>query len=206
VARSLVLDENSLRLERWLEALGPVRLALIEPLAAIFRNPARSDDERFQAAVALEQFARDDAPLLVRLVKDAVLRQYTVLQPLLKSHRAHVIPLLESELAMKPPHEGAEAAKNELAAQQANSAVALLALGKPGAVWPLLRHSAEPRARGYLLDRIESRGVDPGLLVERLHEEKDVSARRALIVALADYHGKEISASESQALERELLE
>jgi hypothetical protein len=60
-------------------------------MAAIFRDCARSATECFQATVILEQFARDDAPLLVGLIKDADGRQYAVLLALLEPHRTQVV-------------------------------------------------------------------------------------------------------------------
>jgi formylglycine-generating enzyme required for sulfatase activity len=206
VAASLVLDENAFRLERWLDALRPVRNALPGPMAAIFKDRTRSAEERFKATVILEQLAKGDTPFLVKLIRDADLRQYSLLLPLLKPHGAEAVSLLEKELDEKPPLEASEEAKNELASQQANAAVTLLALGHEGAVWPLLRHSPEPRVRGYLLDRIESRDVNPALLLARLREEKDASARPALILALAHYDAKRLSSADTQGLVRELLE
>jgi len=206
VAGSLVLDENAFHLEQWLDALRPVRKALLKPAAAIFRDRARSDDERFKATVVLEQFADDDADFLVKLIKDADLRQYTSLLPLLKRHGAKVVDLLAGELESEPAGGASEDAKNEVASQQANCAVTLLLLGQPRKVWSLLAHSPEPRVRGYLIDRIEPMGVDPRMLIDRLRDENDASVRRALILALADYRGKGLTAAERAKLEIEQLD
>ena len=59
--------------------------------------------------------------------------------------------------------------------------------------------------RGFLLDRIESVGVDPRILVARLKIESAVPARRALIVVLADYKGKGLPASEAMPLKLDVL-
>ena len=206
VSNSLVLDENMFRIERWLDALRPVRKALLEPLAAIFRDRKRAEDERFHAAVILQQYAADQPRFLVELIKDADLRQSAMLLPALKPHRSAVIGWLAEELDEPPPAGATEGAKDALASQQANCAVALLLLDQPGKVWPLLRHSPEPRLRGHLLDRIPPLGVDPRLLAERLHVEGETSARRALMLALAEYRGKGLAVDERAALERELLD
>jgi serine/threonine protein kinase len=204
VARLLVLDENSFHLDRWLHALQPVRKALVEPLGSIFRDRTRGEDERFNAAVVLRQFAADDARVVVKLIQDADLRQYSILMPLLRPPNSEVIELLAENLEQHPATGASDEARNELASQQANSAVTLLLLGHPRPVWPLLSHSPEPRARGYLLDRIEPRGVDARMLVARLREEKDTSARRALILVLADIRGTGLPADERAGLVREL--
>jgi formylglycine-generating enzyme required for sulfatase activity/tRNA A-37 threonylcarbamoyl transferase component Bud32 len=73
-----------------------------------------------------------------------------------------------------------------LARRQANAAATLLLLGQPEGAWPLLRHRPDPTVRSYLVQRAAALGVDPRLLAGRLDEEKDASARRALIVALGE--------------------
>ena len=151
VSGCLVLDENTYRLERWLDALQPARKALLEPLAAIFRDRARTEDERFRATVILKQYAADDPRVLVKLIKDADLRQSAMLLPVLKPHRSKVIDLLGEELGEQPPVGASEEARDKLASQQANCAVTLLLLDHREAVWPLLRHLPEPLLRGHLL-------------------------------------------------------
>jgi hypothetical protein len=44
-----------------------------------------------------------------------------------------------------------------------------------------------PTARSFLIERLADFGVDPGVLAKRLVEEKDTSARLALILALGSY-------------------
>ena len=205
IAGSLVLDENAFRLERWLDALRPVRESLLEPLASIFRNRARSEAERIKATVILEELAAASPEFLVTLIKDADLRQYKILIRLVLPHGDTVLESLVAELDRQPARGASEQAKNELASQQANCAVTLLLLGRPRAVWSLLKESPEPRVRGFLIDRIEPLGVDPAVLVDRLREENDQSIRRALLLVLADYHGKAWSPTERASLATGLL-
>jgi formylglycine-generating enzyme required for sulfatase activity len=80
-----------------------------------------------------------------------------------------------------------EEARDALARRQAAAAVALLQLGSPDAVWPLLRLSRDPRIRAGLIHFLAPAATDAGLLLDRLAAEKDVSARRALLLALAQY-------------------
>ncbi len=205
VAGSVVLEHAS-RLERWLDALRPARKVLLGPLAAIFRDPARTDTERLIATDILEQYAADDPVFLATLIKDANLSQFATLLPVLKTHHNQVIDLLRSDIEKQPaPGESAQTAEIH-ASQTANAAVTLLLLGEPREVWPLLRHSREPRVRGYLLDRMQALGVEPGALVERLRKETDTSARRALILALSEYRRQGLPAAERASLERELMD
>ena len=57
-----------------------------------------------------------------------------------------------------------ENVKDALAMRQARAAVALVRLGKPEAVWPLLRHSADPRLRSFIINWLNPLGADPGTL------------------------------------------
>src|SRR5262249_30023257 len=69
----------------------------------------------------------------------------------------------------------------------ASVGVALLALGRTEKVWPLFEHRPDPTLRSYLIDRVGPGGVDPEALIARLEEEKEVSARRAIILSLGGY-------------------
>ncbi len=178
---------------------------LLAPVSSIFRDGTRPEDERFQATVILEHIAADNSVVLVNLIKDADKRQFTILLPLLRRQREAVVGLLTHELLTEPAVTQSEQARNDVASRVANCAVTLLALGEPDPVWPLL---AEPRyllARGFLLDRIESAGVDPRLLAGRLKVENAQSIRRSLMLVLADYKGKGLDPSERAELELDAL-
>ena len=81
----------------------------------------------------------------------------------------------------------AEAAKDALARRQAQAAVALLQLGAPERVWPLLEHRPDPRVRGFLIHRLEPLKAEVQTLLGRLKQEREVSRRRALVLALGSY-------------------
>jgi len=77
--------------------------------------------------------------------------------------------------------------KVALAERQASVGVALLAMGRGEKVWPLFEHRPDPTLRSYLIDRAAPGGVDAKVLISRLDEEKDVSARRAILLSLGEY-------------------
>ncbi len=99
-----------------------------------------------------------------------------------------------------------EAAKEKLAKRQANAAVAMLKMNQPEKVWPLLKHSPDPRMRSYLIHRFGPLGAAPGAIVKQLLEEKEVSIRRALILSLGDFGEKDFSPGQRQALLAQLQE
>src|SRR5262249_14802055 len=80
-----------------------------------------------------------------------------------------------------------EAEQIALAKGQARAAVTLLRLDQPDRLWLLLQLGPDPSARTYAIHLIRLFGIDPQLLVRRLHEERDVSARRAILLALGEF-------------------
>jgi formylglycine-generating enzyme required for sulfatase activity/serine/threonine protein kinase len=98
-----------------------------------------------------------------------------------------------------------EEVRDALARRQANGAAALLALGHGDAVWPLFRHQPDPRGRSYLIHRLGPLQSDPGLLVRRLDEEKDVSSRRALLLSLGEHDERQLAAVNQSAVVEKLL-
>ena len=71
----------------------------------------------------------------------------------------------------------AEEVKDRLAERQARAAVALVRMGKAEEVWPLLRHSADPRLRSFIVNWLNPLGADPKLIAEldRLDRSAQVS-------------------------------
>ncbi len=94
---------------------------------------------------------------------------------------------MEAEQAGEARPGASDGEKEALAKRQANAAVTLLHLGRPGPVWPLLRHRDDPRLRSHLVHRLRALGAGPGPLAERLLQEPRASARRALALSLGEY-------------------
>ncbi len=119
-----------------------------------------------------------------------------------------------------------EELKDRLAERQARSAVALVRMGKSEEVWPLLRHSADPRLRSFIVNWLYPLGADPKLIAAELDslDQRDTrhappptgvmdavlfhpetSERRALILSLGTYPIEGLSPGEQQALKGKLL-
>ncbi len=96
--------------------------------------------------------------------------------------------------------------KEARAKRQVNAAAALMKMGRPEKAWALLKHTADPRARSYLVHRLRPLGADPQTLVQRLDSEPDVSTRRALLLALGEFGEPEFPPSARDALTPRLLE
>jgi formylglycine-generating enzyme required for sulfatase activity len=103
----------------------------------------------------------------------------------------------------RPVPAAAEQARQ--ARRQATAGATLLHLGQPGPVWPLFRHAPDSTARSYLVLRAGLLRAPARLLVKRLEEEQDASARRALVVALGEYGEKDLPAEVRGPLVKRLL-
>ncbi len=169
------------------DALRPLRRLLLAPLGAVFRDRGRPDYDRLLATTLLTDYAADRPDVLADLLMDADGEQYAALLPKLKAFPDQAVAAMSAELAREAGPGASDPAKEALARRQANAAVTLLHLGKPESVWPLFVHHEDPRLRSHLLARLGLLGADPRPLAERLPAETDVSARRALVLALGEY-------------------
>jgi eukaryotic-like serine/threonine-protein kinase len=97
--------------------------------------------------------------------------------------------VLHAELERTLPADAKDEAKQALAQQQAQAAVALLHLGQTARVWPLFHQGPDPTCRTYLIHRCAALKVDPAVLASRLvgGEEHDASVRQGLLLALGEY-------------------
>ena len=164
-----------------IETLRPVRKALLTPLARVFRDAGRLESERSFATTILIDYASDDPRLLADLLMDAGPKAYASLFPVAQQQAAGVLPVLQAEIARSLAsvnEEGSEEAKDRLAQRQARAAIALVRLGHADEVWPLLRHSADPRLRSFIVNWLNPLGADPKAIVAELDRPIPRSAER----------------------------
>ena len=123
------------------------------------------------------------------------------------ANKAAVVPVLKAELAKKPQEGSADAVIDALAKRQGYAAAALVALGEPESVWPVFAFpkDGDPSARSYLLERLAAIGADPAALVHRFGAEGDVSAKRALLIALGDFPAEVVPVGEREPFVSRLL-
>ena len=148
---------NAVHLGFWLDALRPTRDKLTAPLATIYRDTEHPDTERSQAFYILDDYASDQPNVLSNLLMDSEEDHFAVLFEKLKAHQEAVVPLLKEEMVKSLP-EATEVEKDGLANRQARAGVALVRLGKAEEVWPLLRHSPDPRLRSFIVNWLASPG------------------------------------------------
>ena len=134
-------------------------------------------------------------------------------------------PLVTASVWHRPVVE--EEVKDQLAERQARAAVALVRMGKAEEVWPLLRHSADPRLRSFLINWLNPLGADPKWIAAALDRidpnakptpargqqtmdailfHPETSMRRALIQALGTYGTEGLSPGEREPLIGKLID
>jgi formylglycine-generating enzyme required for sulfatase activity len=59
--------------------------------------------------------------------------------------------------------------------------------GQDSRVWSLMRQTDDNTVRSFLIRDLARMGVNPAVVVERLRQEPDVTARRAMLLALGGY-------------------
>src|SRR5262249_8540042 len=89
---------------------------------------------------------------------------------------------------------------------QAIAAVALASLGKWQRAHPLLRHTIDPTARSYLIDRLGPGGANGAALVSLLSADAEISVHRAALLALGEFDGDQLPLSEREGLTKRLAE
>jgi formylglycine-generating enzyme required for sulfatase activity len=159
VAATLVVQQPFV-IAQWTGALKGVRRWLTPPLADFLVDEKRSVSDRGLIATVYGTHAIG--------LPDAYAR-------------------LEKQLDEISSPDASVVTKIALANRQASVGVALLVMGRTEKVWPLLKHSPDPTLRSYLIDRAGPGGVDAKVLTARLGEEKEVSARRAILLSLGEF-------------------
>jgi formylglycine-generating enzyme required for sulfatase activity len=79
-------------------------------------------------------------------------------------------------------------------------------MNQPAKVWPLLKHSPDPRVRSYLIHRFGPLGADAGAIVRQLDSESDVTILRAFVLSLGEYGETEFTPDARNALLPKLQE
>lgn len=173
-------------LERWMDSLKPVSGKLQAALEAVFRDAGRTETKRILATSILADYLAGRPQTLADLLMDADEKLFHSLFDKLEEHKERGAAFLQAEIDKHLGDAGDEAAKERLAKRQANAAAALVRMNRPDKAWPLLKHRQDPRVRSYLIHRLGPMGIEADTIIQRLHEEADLTIRRALILSLGE--------------------
>jgi formylglycine-generating enzyme required for sulfatase activity len=173
---------------------------VLVPVLAKEARAAQGSERGRLAATLLADYAAAQPGVLTAALLEGDPRQFAVLWPRVVNHAAAAQALLAQALEEVVPPGAGDAVADALASRQATAAVALMRLGQPDRIWPLLRFRPEPRVRSFLIHRLAALEADPEVLRARLEGEEDVSARRALLLALGEYSSDRLPAGCSEAV------
>jgi serine/threonine protein kinase/formylglycine-generating enzyme required for sulfatase activity len=168
-------------------SLFPVREHLRFALNAAFLDTDRSESDRSHAANLLADFSAGRPDMLADLLLDADTKQFALLFPRTKGHSETTIAACEDALKLDSAPDDSDEEKERLAKRKASAAVILLRLARNESIWTLFQHSSDPGVRSYLIDRAGPMGAPSAAIIERLKVERDVSARRALLLCLGRF-------------------
>jgi len=187
----------------WTKALSPVKDHLTSALSTIYRNPEAGEQVRSFATDTLADYWSNNPDGLFNLLADANERQFGVMFGKLTKHQEQAVELGNAEVTRTLTKDASEAETESLAMRQANAAVMLLRMDAAENVWPLLKHSPDPRVRSYIIHWLSPRGGTAAAIITRYEQETDVTIKRALLLCLGEF---DIAESEKQPLIEKLLE
>jgi formylglycine-generating enzyme required for sulfatase activity len=202
-----LLQQPSVFLGDWSKALQPVAAHLVGPLGDVYRGRGEAD-KRKAATDVLANYVADQPQFLADLLMDADEKQFDVIYPKLKNQGDRALPVLTGEIDKTLPSDlpSADERREKLAKRQATAAVALLRMNQPTKVWPLLKHSPDPRVRSYLIDRLSPLGADAKAIFKQLEVETDMTIHRALLLSLGEFSDQEFSPQDRKLMLPKLRE
>ncbi|MFN6050803.1 MAG: hypothetical protein ACK47R_08215, partial [Planctomycetia bacterium] len=183
-----IVQENPLFLKTWKDAFFAIRNILIPQLVNIFNEIGEGNEsKRLLAANLLADYASNRPDIIAELMLNSGSNFFYVFLPFAKVHKQACLSIFEREFFKEIYVDQSTQLREKNAARQANAAVAMVLLGEAQKIWPLFRHTVTPTVRSFLIHRFSSFGINPSLVVSQLKEEKDVSARRGLLLTLGEY-------------------
>jgi formylglycine-generating enzyme required for sulfatase activity len=188
-ARAL-LGEDRGSIPGWIELLQPLLPLVVGQLVKDMRDSNISSSSRAAAAEAVAEalVLRGNDTDFAGPIAEAPPEAFHILVRGLKRCRdtSGAIAALGAILREPPDGTANEQRRDKDALRQASAAIALLALGQPEHVWPRLCHSADPRLRSFLIERLGRVDVSPQPLIDHLRSNIDSIELEGVLLALAE--------------------
>lgn len=192
---------NPIELRAWFTVFDPIHKVLTPPLVKQYvqlQKTAKTSNIQTRdlilaaagldmANAVLERYAADQPEVLADLLQIVDSRHFAAIFAVAQPHQAVIIRELQAGIERTPDPNARDDEIESLAIRHANAAIALTRFGQREPAWKMLRHSADPTARSYLIHGAAPRAVDAIELINRYDKEPDVSARRALLLALGEF-------------------
>ena len=187
---SLLLQQAPPEMGMWTKAFCPVKAHWLTRLTEIFHETDLSNSgKRKAAALVLAEFCADQPDQLLEFLLQSDESQFSVVfsQIQLCGNPSIATLVKEIETPVNPELPSSDPLRETVAFRQINAAITLLNLEQPEKVWPLLKHSPDPRVRSGLIHSFAPKGVSPQQIFAQLALERDPSIRQALILSLGQY-------------------
>ncbi len=161
---------------------------LRQPLLERFSDRSAAEIRQVLVASILADYADADPAylsdeLLASVVEEASKKQYPVLVPLVKKSGTRLVDRLRNCLADRALLVNQPEVEQQVD-RQANAAETLAVLDRPEELWPRLKHTADPRLRTRLIERLAPPRFTSRALLERLAREQEGSIRQAILIGL----------------------
>ncbi len=186
VARELVQVTPS-EFGDWRELFSSLVPQLADAMEEIRVDPSQSEQARLFAIDVLCEQASSDPERILQLLVEAEPNHFRVVMDRARLRRTTIIEAATSLLKDSPSDTFLDAFDEDTwAERQAKAAIMLLHFDHGEVVWPLLKHSPEPRVRGHLIHLIPALQVPPETIWNQLLITEDLSVRFALLLTLAE--------------------
>ncbi|MGE3807989.1 MAG: serine/threonine-protein kinase, partial [Gemmataceae bacterium] len=184
--------ENAFVIGEWLDALLPVRNALVPPFLARFHDEGHMA-QQIVTCDALIAYAGQRPGFLEYLLLESNDLQLRRLWPAVEQHGEAASAFFEKVLndSSRDGRPGEPAEFRQRARRQARAALALFLLQRPDSFWTLLRQREDPTLRTYLVHSVA--GLPPESFLSRWPIETDPTARRALLFCLGSFEPDSIA-------------
>ena len=167
------ISENPSYFVTWVEASKPIQHLSTPHLQAIFTNKDNSEINQHTSATILAEYLKDHPKKLCDLLLLATPEQHKVLLPKLKPHtevaKSHLIQFFHSNISERSKPDTIRATLK----QKARAAVVLYELNYPDALWEGLTSDEHLDLRSYCETEINSTGINPEPLINKLEETEN---------------------------------
>ena len=191
------LQQTPTEFGTWIDAFRPIKAHWLTSLKTIFvaGETSKPRERELVATVIAESFA-DQPDQLLELLFQADDSQFIPISAKVQQlGDAAIEPLVnELEKRIDDAVPSSDPKRETLALRQVNSAITLLSMDRPEKVWPLLKHSPDPRVRSYLIHGFAPLGIRPKTIFDQIQHETDSPIRAALILSLGQYDFQQLMA------------
>ncbi|MGI9471880.1 MAG: protein kinase domain-containing protein [Rubripirellula sp.] len=165
------------------------------PALAIQTHATEFTPERSAATGMLIHYVRDDLNQLVHFTLDCEEDQFGSFLAAFDGQLAQVSSTLLREAFVELDESVPEPEFDRLASRKAAAGALLHRLRLGDSTWPLLKSSAMPHTRSYLIHRIASLDGNLDVVLGRLVNESDASIRQALVLAAGQFDWDDVGSS-----------